>query len=934
MPRNDDYAYEIDLKNEQTTAAKILRMVGRNKRVLELGMASGHMSRVMKEQLGCTVVGVEIDQDEAAKGAPYCERVIADDIEQINLEAVLGGDRFDVILCADVLEHLRDPWETLGKVGRFLAPDGKLVISVPNAGFNGLLAELCNGKFSYRKRGLLDGTHLRFFTRREVELLMLSGGFVPQEWDQVLLGAADSEFSESWASLPGEFQEMLRQTRDGEVYQLILGAVLPSRESWEQYLRAWETRENDGIKVRMELSRLSATLQAKQDQIAGLDRELSGLSATLQARQDQISGLNAEIRELHSSTSWKLTRPLRSAVGKIRRSRQILNQLPQAVKRHGGLLPTAKTAVRVLRQRGMRGVKDKLFAAAGYPDWIKRYDTPDKAARLRIEKRIASLPLRPKISILMPVYDTQEKWLRAAIDSVIEQSYPDWELCIADDASPSPHVRTVLKDYAAKDPRIKTVFRTTNGHISNASNSALELATGDYVALLDHDDLLSKDALFHIVAEINDYPDASLLYSDEDKIDEAGQRYDPHFKSDWNADLFYSQNYLCHLCVYRTELVRKVGRFRAGYEGSQDYDLSIRYIAAIEPGQIRHIPRILYHWRAIEGSTALSSDEKDYAGDAGIRALRDHFEIHAPQTTVEPGPYPTTYRVRHPLPSPAPRVSLIVPTRNARELVQTCIESILTKTDYPNYEILLVDNRSDDPEAIAYFEQLHAAGKVKLLHYDAPFNFSAINNFAVGHADGELIGLVNNDIEVIAPGWLSEMVSHAVRPEIGAVGAKLHYTDGRIQHAGVILGLGGVAGHSHKYFPHDHPGYFYRLNLVQNLSAVTAACLVLRKAVFLEVGGLDEQALGVAFNDVDLCLKIREAGYRNLWTPHAALYHHESATRGLEDTPEKQQRFSREVQFMQKRWDHLLKSDPAYSPNLTQDSEDFAIAPIPRIIPR
>ncbi len=928
MSRNNDYGYEIDLQNEQTTAAKILKLVGRDRRVLELGMASGHMSRVMKENMGCTVVGMELDPEAAATGELYCERVIVGDIEQIDLETTLGEDRYDVILCADVLEHLRDPWKMLGMMRKFLAPGGRVVISVPNVGFNGLLAELCNGKFGYRERGLLDGTHLRFFTRREAELLLLSSGLVPQEWDQVLLGAEHSEFAESWNGLPEEFRGMLREVRDGEVYQLVISAALPCRESWERYLCVWEGREGEGIKARMERSRLSSMLQSAQAHVAELEARLEGGQARLEEKQEQADRLDAEIRELRSSTSWRITRPLRSTIGLIRSSRQVLIQLLPAVKRHGGLLRSAKLAAGALRSGGLRRVRNKLLAAAGYPGWIARYDTPDKAMRQRIARRIANLKSRPKISILMPVYDTPEAWLRSAIDSVIEQSYPNWELCIADDASPSPHVKAVLEGYAAKDPRIKTVFRTSNGHISNASNSALELATGDYVALLDHDDMLSKDALFHVVAEIDKHPDAHLIYSDEDKIDESGQRYDPHFKPDWNPDLFYSQNYLCHLSVYRTELVRQAGGFRAGYEGSQDYDLSIRCIAAIEPGQIRHIPRILYHWRAIEGSTAFSTGEKDYASDAGIMALRDRFENSG--VVVEPGPYPTTYRVRHPIPSPAPRVSLIVPTRNARELVQTCIESILERTDYSNYEILLVDNRSDDKDAIAYFRHLQAEGKVRLLHYDAPFNFSAINNFAAGHAEGELIGLVNNDIEVIESGWLSEMVSHAVRPEIGAVGAKLYYTDGRIQHAGVIMGLGGVAGHSHKYFPHDHPGYFYRLNLVQNLSAVTAACLVLRKSVLVEVGGLEEKALGVAFNDVDLCLKIREAGYRNLWTPHAALYHHESATRGLEDTPEKQKRFADEVRYMQRRWAHWL-NDPAYSPNLTLDSEDFSIAMIPRI---
>lgn len=566
-----------------------------------------------------------------------------------------------------------------------------------------------------------------------------------------------------------------------------------------------------------------------------------------------------------------------------------------------------------------------------YPDWVSHFGGLSDAERSRIRKELARLRNAPLISVLMPVYNAPPAYLNKAINSVINQLYPHWELCIADDCSSDQALRDLLTQHAKSDRRIKVVFRGTNGHISAASNTALELATGDYVALLDHDDELSEDALYHVAREINAHPDLDIVYSDEDKLDSLGNRYDPHFKSDWNPDLFLAQNYLSHLGVYRTELVRQVGGFRTGYEGSQDYDLALRCLAQRHNAVIRHIPAILYHWRAVDGSTAKHRSEKDYATLAGIKALQDYLEQRGDlDFEVEMGRYPTTYRVRYPLPNTPPKVSLIIPTRDHCDILSTCISSILEKTTYQNYEIVIVDNQSEDPDTCAYLKQIVREQRVRVLNYPHPFNYSAINNHAVEHCTGELLGLVNNDIEVISPDWLTEMVSHAARPEVGTVGAKLYYTNGTIQHAGVIVGLGGVAGHSHKHFPQDAPGYFYRLNVVQNVSAVTAACMLVRRAVYEEVGGLNDKELTIAFNDVDFCLKVREAGYRNVWTPYAELYHHESVSRGAEDTPEKAARFSREVAHIKATWGRLLERDPFYSPHLTLEREDFSIAQVIR----
>ncbi|HGG1427388.1 TPA: glycosyltransferase [Escherichia coli] len=565
-------------------------------------------------------------------------------------------------------------------------------------------------------------------------------------------------------------------------------------------------------------------------------------------------------------------------------------------------------------------------SSVGYEEWIETVELPSLPGNKEVSLMLASMTHPPVISIVIPVYNPAEIYLRACLDSVLAQSYPHWELCIADDRSPKEHVQRVLREYEAKDSRIKVVYRKHNGHISAASNSALEIAKGDFVALLDHDDVLPEHAMLFMAQAICEQPHTQILYSDEDKINARGERFDPHFKSDWNPDLFFSQNYVSHLGVYRRSLLQQIGGFRLGVEGSQDQDLLLRCLPHVAAEQIVHIPRVLYHWRTIEGSTALASGEKSYTTEAGIKALRDYFSKQQPEVTVEAGLVPNTYRVRYPISEPAPLVSLLIPTRDRRALTETAVRSIVDCSTYTHFEILILDNGSVEQETLDFFAQIQQEdSRVRVLRYDHPFNYSAINNFGVRHAKGAIIGLVNNDIEVINPDWLTEMVSHCMRPEIGCVGAKLYYSNDTIQHGGVILGIGGVAGHSHKQYPRHHPGYFSRLLLTQNLSAVTAACLLIRKNIYEEVAGLDEENLHVAFNDVDFCLKVREAGYRNLWTPYAELYHYESISRGAEDSPEKLARFAREVNFMKSKWGKHLELDPFYSPNLTKSREDFSI---------
>jgi glycosyltransferase involved in cell wall biosynthesis len=567
-----------------------------------------------------------------------------------------------------------------------------------------------------------------------------------------------------------------------------------------------------------------------------------------------------------------------------------------------------------------------------YQEWIKLNDTFTQKELADLKNEIELLPYQPLVSIIMPVYNTDPQFLEIAIKSISAQLYTHWELCIADDASSRNDTKNVLKRFAAEDSRIKVTFREQNGHISAASNTALANATGEYIALCDHDDVLPAHALALVVKTLNKHPQVKIIYSDEDKIDIHEVRYDPYFKPDWNYDLLLSQNYVSHLGVYQHKLIKSVGGFREGLEGSQDYDLLLRCIEQLKPEEILHIPHILYHWRAIPGSAALSADEKDYARLAALKAIKEHLQRINVQAIVQPSPdLPNYTRIHYLLPKDAPLVSIIIPTYNHLDLLKACISSIIDKTTYKPYEIIVIDNNSDELSCLNYLETLEKNNICQVIRDKKPFNFSRINNAAVPYAQGEILAFVNNDIEFISPEWLTEMVSHAIRPNVGVVGAKLFYPDNTLQHAGVIVGLGGIAAHCYTRFPATTIGYFGRMMLTQNFTAVTAACCLMQKKIFLQAGGFDEKNLAVDYNDVDLCLKIHSLGYRNVWTPYATAYHHESASRGHKTKPEEQQRFAAESQYMQQQWHSLIKNDPAYNPNLTLSTTDFTLDFNPRI---
>ncbi|EOK01153.1 glycosyl transferase, group 2 family protein [Enterococcus faecalis EnGen0360] len=565
---------------------------------------------------------------------------------------------------------------------------------------------------------------------------------------------------------------------------------------------------------------------------------------------------------------------------------------------------------------------EKLRNQASYPNWLARNEVLDIEA---MTQEIATFHYQPKISIAMPVYNVEEKWLRLCIDSILNQVYTNWELCMADDASTDPNVKKILTEYQQLDERIRVVFREQNGHISEATNSALAIATGEFVALLDNDDELAINAFYEVVKVLNENPELDLIYSDEDKIDMDGNRSDPAFKPDWSPDLLLGTNYISHLGVYRRSILEEIGGFRKGYEGSQDYDLVLRFTEKTTKERIKHIPKVLYYWRMLPTSTAVDQGSKGYAFEAGLRAVQDALVRRGINGHATHGAANGLYDVYYDIESEK-LVSIIIPTKNGYKDVQRCVSSIIEKTTYQNYEIIMADNGSTDPkmhELYAEFEQ-QLPSRFFVESIDIPFNFSTINNRAAKKAHGEYLLFLNNDTEVITENWLTLMVSFAQQERIGCVGAKLLYPNNTVQHAGVILGLGGVAGHGHYGYPHGDLGYFGRLAINVNYSAVTAACLLMKKADFDAVGGFEE-AFTVAFNDVDLCLKVQALGRDNVWLHEAELYHFESQTRGYDDKGKKKKRFEQEKVMMEEKWGPLIENDPFYNPNLTRDIPNFSL---------
>ena len=585
----------------------------------------------------------------------------------------------------------------------------------------------------------------------------------------------------------------------------------------------------------------------------------------------------------------------------------------------------AKT-VDYCRKNGLKKCLKKIYMKffrleeVSFQQWRKgALPTPKDLER----QRRTQFAKEPLISLAVPLYRTPEPYLEALVKSVREQTYGKWQLCLADGSGNQELEETALR-FVGQDVRICYVNLGENRGIAGNTNGALKMAEGDYVALLDHDDLLSPDALYEIVKCVNQCPEADVIYSDEDKVDERGRKfYEPHFKPDFNLDLLRTMNYICHLFAVKTDLLRAVGGMREAYDGAQDYDLIFRCTERAE--KICHIPKILYHWRCHKSSTSRNPESKRYAFEAGLRAVEDHYRRMGIRAAVSHGIKPGMYHTVYERPFD-PLVSVIIPNKDHIEDLELCIGSLLEKSSYKNLELIIVENNSKEPETFAYYERKkRELENFRVVEWkdESGFNYPAINNFGASFAKGEYLLLLNNDIEMIDGACVEELLGQCMRPDVGIAGARLYYGDDTVQHAGVIVGLGGVAGHAFVGLPRSEWGYMAKAVAAQDLSAVTAACMMVKKDVYMAVGGMTE-ALAVAFNDVDFCLKVRKKGWLVVYEPYAQAYHYESKSRGLENTPEKLERFHGEMRLFRERWREILeKGDPYYNVNLTLDRNDF-----------
>jgi GT2 family glycosyltransferase len=639
-----------------------------------------------------------------------------------------------------------------------------------------------------------------------------------------------------------------------------------------------------------------------QRQVRGLERSLRTRMAELEAADHHISKLEEKLLKLKEA---------KQQLKQLKAEKQALRKSPERKVGQVLLAPylLPQRLVRGIRKRFPKGAKPGPKTPSEYQAWFETHRT--QAADLpRLRQQTHAFDYQPCVSIITPIFNTPLAWLEECVQSVLDQVYKEWELILIDDNSDDAELLKFLPELAARDSRIVLTKNEKRGGISAASNRGLELAKGEWIGFLDHDDLLEPDALFQHIKWLQDHRDADLIYSDEDKLTEEGLD-SPILKPDWSPDYFLSCNYICHFTLIRAEVLEQVGGFRSEFDGAQDYDLFLRVIERTT--RIDHIPRVLYHWRRSRASTADNIRRKPGSLETGRLALEAHLERQAMRGHVTVDWRTHAYWIKRDLAEPKP-VSIIIPVRDRVELLARCLDSITRETAYAPYEIVIVDNDSQSDEARAYLAGL----KHRVLNYSGPFNFSAINNFAVEQTENPWLLFLNNDTEVIDGDWLTTMAEHIQRPEVGAVGPRLLYPDDTVQHGGIVVGVGGIAEHAFRGFPAEAPGVCRQLQVTRNYSAVTGACLLTRRDVFNKVGGFDEERLPVTFSDVDLCLKIRRAGYLVVYTPFARLYHHESGTRRRTVEP-------METGVMRERWAATLANDPYYNPNLSRDRADFSL---------
>ena len=671
-----------------------------------------------------------------------------------------------------------------------------------------------------------------------------------------------------------------------------------------------ENRTNQIETEKAHINNLEGIIQHKNKEVEDKQRHIVNIENMLANEQKQHADAEARYQEIANSSYWRMTLPMRKVSGKIKK----------VIQKHEKLylfLRIAKCRVLHGKQEANKR-KEEYLKEQRQNSWY-RLITAEEWER----QHAAAFSRKIRFSILVPLYNTPEFFLREMIQSVQNQSYTDWELCLADGSDENhSYVGKICKKAARKDKRIRYQKLKENTGISGNTNACIDMAKGDYIALFDHDDYLHPSALFEVMRTICE-TGADFVYTDENTFHETPpDAFNPHFKPDFAPDTLRANNYICHLSVFSQELLEKAGKFRPAFDGSQDFDLVLRLTEKAK--KIVHIPKVLYYWRAHRNSVAETVDAKPYVIDAAKNAIREHLERVGLKGDVLDSRVVSMYRLKYEIEG-NPLISIIIPSYDHADDLKRCIESIREKTTYENYEIIIVENNSTKQETFDYYQELENDPRIRVVKWDGIFNFSGICNFGVKHSKGEHVLLLNNDVEIITPDWLQEMLMYSQRKDVGAVGAKLYYPDHTIQHAGIGIGLLTLAGHYHRHFDGNHPGYMGRLSYAQDVTAVTGACMMIRRDVYDEMNGYDE-TFEVAFNDVDFCMRVRKAGYLIVFTPFAELYHYESKSRGLDDLPEKRARFVGEVERFQTRWaKELAEGDPYYNPNFLLDKEDFTI---------
>lgn len=900
--------------------------------VLDAGCAMGYLVAALRDR-GVKAYGIDISQYAVSMARedirPYC--FVGSLTEKLPAEL---PEKYDLVVTIEVLEHL-------------YAEDGERAIQHLCQLSDTILFSSTPDDFSERthvnvqqreywaklffKNGFMDDINYRpkyltayasLFRRgadltrqiedyeRNIRLTERSVEVENQKWNQAVqdkevhirnLEAMRAEENRIWSEREKSLQEQLKNDK-------------------EDFLKREEQLQSELRQQAECIRKKDAKAQEQEKANQRLQEELSHYKehylAAIGQREEltrQLAAVQRDYQEISTAFFWRVTKPLRVIVNAIERPFREMT-----------FFQLARKGFRCLHEHGWGYTWKKVMDwRKNRQDYVSVGNKPLFTEEELEKQRQEHFPKQVKFSIVVPLFNTPEKFLREMIQSVLDQTYADWELCMAD-GSDSEHrdVEKICRQYIKHDHRIKYQKLEKNLGISGNTNACLEMAEGDYIGLFDHDDLLHPAALHEVMCAICEQ-DADFIYTDENTFHETPKdAFCPHFKPDYAPDTLRANNYICHFTVFRKTLLEETGGFRSECDGSQDYDMVLRLTEKAE--KIVHIPEILYYWRAHANSVAESVGAKPYVIEAAHRALEDHLKRIGLKGKVLDTVVPSMYRIQYEIKG-EPLVSIIIPNMDHSETLKNCIDSILNRSSYHHYEIIIVENNSTEHATFEYYEHLKKERKVRIVTWKGKFNYSAINNFGAKYAKGKYLLLLNNDTEVISPDWIQEMLMFAQRGDVGAVGAKLYYPDNTIQHAGLGIGLLTLAGHLHRGFDRSHPGYMGRLIYAQDLSGVTAACVMIPRHVWEEVNGLDA-SFAVAFNDVDLCMRIRKVGYLIVWTPYAELYHYESKSRGLEDTPEKQKRFEGEVHRFQERWKKELEAgDPYYNPNLTLDREDFSI---------